>query len=185
MISDIVCEYLVKRKLSPVQIAKAVGITALCLFATWFLRSVGVIIDRTGMMAFLLLCIGLFATWYISRFFYMIEYEYTLVNGELTVDRVAAQSSRKTLLEVNVKSFEKFGKYDEATVNQLGAGKVLDYSADKADKNTFFAYYKDEKSNVNTVLLFTPNQKMLDAMKSSVNATVYREAFREKKQSQE
>lgn len=181
MISDIVCEYLVKRKLSPVQIVQAVGMTLLLLFATWFLRSVGILIDRTGMMAFLLLCVGLFATWYFSRFFYMIEYEYTLVNGELTVDRISAKSSRKKLLDVNVKTFEKFGKYDAETVNKLGAGKVLDYSADKADKNTFFAYYKDEKSNVNTVLLFTPNQKMLDAMKSSVNATVYREAFREKK----
>lgn len=181
MISDIVCEYLVKRKLSPVQIAQAIGMTVLLLLTTWFLRSVGILIDRTGMMSFLLLCVGLFATWYFSRFFYMIEYEYTLVNGELTVDRISAKSSRKNLLEVNVKLFEKFGKYDAETVNKLHAGKVLDYSADKADENTFFAYYKDEKSNVNTVLLFTPNQKMLDAMKSSVNATVYREAFREKK----
>ena len=29
MISDIVCEYLVKRKLSPQQIAKAIGLTLL------------------------------------------------------------------------------------------------------------------------------------------------------------
>lgn len=181
MISDIVCEYLVKRKLSPLQIAKAVGITVLCLLFTWFMRSVGVLIDRTGMMSLLLLGCGIALTVFVVRFAVMVEYEYTIVNGELTIDRILAKSSRKNVLEVSIKTFDKLGKYDAETIGNLHAAKVLDYSKDKSDPGTFFAYYKDEKSNVNTVLLFTPNQKMLDAIKSSVSATVYREAFREKK----
>ena len=178
MISDVVCEYLVKKKLNAVQIAKAAGVVVPCIILTWLMYAVGVVIDHTGLMPSMLFCCGVALGVYLLRRVVMVEYEYTLVNGELTVDRILAKSSRKNMLEVDVKAFEKLGKYDAETVSKLNAGRVLDYSADKSDPGTLFAYFKDEKTNANTVLLFTPNQKMLDGMKSSVSATVYREAFR-------
>ena len=178
MISDIVCEYLVKRKLSPTELGQAAGVAGLGLLLTWFFRSVGVLIDRTGMMSLLLFLVGAGLTVFFVRMALMVEYEYTIVNGEMTVDRIRAQSSRKSLLDLNVKHIEKMGKYDPAAVATLGKVKVLDYSADKANPDTYYAFYKDEKTNINTVLLFTANQKMLDALKASVSATVYREAFR-------
>lgn len=179
MISDIVCEYLVTRKLNPPEIVKVVGVGVAGVLLTWFLRSLGVVIDRTGMMAVLLTLCGLALTIYLVRLAAMVEYEYSIVNGELTIDRILAKSRRKTMLEIDVKTFEKFGKYDAETVGKLGAGKLRDYSADKSDPNTYYAFYKDEKTNVGTVLLFTINEKMLNALKSSVSATVYRDAFRQ------
>lgn len=178
MVSDIVCEYLVKRKLNLMQILKAVGVVVPCIILTWLMYDVGLLIDHTGLMPSMLFLCGVALGVYLLRRVIMVEYEYTLVNGELTVDRILAKSSRKNMIEVDVKAFEKLGKYDAEAVGKLNAGRVLDYSADKSDPNTLFAYFKDEKTNTNTVLIFTPNQKMLNAMKSSVNATVYREAFR-------
>ena len=181
MISDIVCEYLVKRKLDGVQIAKAVGVFVVGFVVSWFLRAIGIIADRSGMLAAVFLLGGLALTIYLARFMLMVEYEYTLVNGELTIDRILAQSSRKKMTDVNVKTIEKMGKYDPEVVSTLKASDVKDYSAGKDDPNTLFIYCKDEKSTGNTVILFTPNQKILDGMKPYVSATVYREAFREKK----
>ena len=109
MISDIVCEYLVKRKLDGVQIAKAVGVFVVGFVVSWFLRAIGIIADRSGMLAAVFLLGGLALTIYLARFMLMVEYEYTLVNGELTIDRILAQSSRKKMTDVNVKTIEKMG----------------------------------------------------------------------------
>lgn len=184
MISDIVCEYLVKRKLDGVQIAKAVGVAVAGFAVSWLLRAVGIVADRSGMLATIFLLGGLALTIYLMRYMLMVEYEYTFVNGELTIDRILAQSSRKKMTEINVKTIEKMGKYDPQLVSTLKANGIKDYSASKDDPNTLFIYCKDEKISGNTVILFTPNQKVLDAMKPYVSATVYREAFREKKTNQ-
>ena len=88
------------------------------------------------------------------------------------------------MTDINVKTIEKMGKFDPEIINTLKTSTVQDYSAGKDDPNTLFIYCNNEKGTGNTVILFTPNQKILDAMKPYVSATVYREAFREKKANQ-
>ena len=177
MISDIVCEYLVKRKLDTVQIAKAVGVFVAGFILSWFLRSVGVVADRTGMLATIFLLGGLAVTIYLARFMLMVEYEYTFVNGELTIDRILARSKRKHMLDINVKTVYKLGYINKTEINQRDIDTVKDFSTSASDENTVFACYKDESSGKKVMLLFTPNQKIIDSMKPYVSATVYREAF--------
>ncbi len=184
MFSDIVCECLVKRKLNVVQIAKIAGVLTAGIGLSIALLAIGAIADFTGMLPSMLFLCAIAVTVYLVRFLMMVEFEYTFVNGEMTIDRILARSSRKNMAEINVKTVEKMGKYDPAIVNTLKASAVKDYSVGKDDPNTMFLYCKDEKTEGNTVILFTPNQKLLDAMKPYVSATVYREAFREKKANQ-
>lgn len=182
MISDIVCEQLVKKNMNMMQILKIAGVGIGGLLLSILLYVIGWIADpAVGMMGAMFFICGMIATVFFIRFVIFVEYEYTFVNGELTVDRILARSSRKKMTEINVKMFEKLGKYDEETVTKLHAGAIRDYSSDKLDPATMFAFYKDPETGRNTVLLFTPNQKLIDAMKPYVSATVYREAFRDKK----
>ncbi len=179
MISDIVCEQLVQRKLTPMRILTIAGVTVGGILLSFFLYVIGGIADpAVGMMASLFFLGGIALTVFLVRRMLFVEYEYTFVNGELTVDKILTKSSRKNLAEIDVKAIEKLGKYDAETVAKLGSVQVWDYSADKADENTLYAFFKDDASGRNTVLFFTPNQKLLDAMKPYVSATVYREAFR-------
>lgn len=179
MISDIVCEQLVQKPLNLKRMlvvgGAAVGGVALS-FALWIIG--GIADPAVGLMGPLFFLCGMALTFFLVRRMFFVEYEYTLVNGELTIDRILAKSSRKNMAEIDVKAFEKLGKYDKETVAKLGAGQTWDYSTDKSDEATMYAFFKDEKSGRNTVLLFTPNEKLLNAMKPSVSATVYREAFR-------
>ncbi len=177
MISDFVCETLVKRKLDTMQIAKAVGIVVGGLTLSWVVRAFGIYADHTGLMGNMLLLIGLALTVFFARHAFMLEYEYTYFSGELTIDRITAKSKRKHMIDVDAKAIEKIGRPSDKEIDSLKVGSVKDFSASKDHKDTIYIYYKDDKSGLNTLLFFTPNQKMVEAMKSSVSATVYREAF--------
>lgn len=178
MFSDIVCEQLIKRKIGPKQIFLGAVIAVIGLLLSWFLWAIGVVIDPTvRLMGILLFACGIALTVFCLRFVLLVEYEYSFVNGELTIDKILAKSKRKHLRDIKVNTFEKLGKYDSEIVGKLKADKVYDYSVDKYDSDSIYAYFKDEGSGCKTLLIFTPNQKLIDSMKTYVNATVYREAF--------
>lgn len=178
MFSDIVCEQLVKKKNGPKQIIAGALTVSFGFLLSWILFDVAnVLIDRTGMLGVILLVVGIALTVFFVRFIIGVEYEYSFVNGELTIDKILAKSKRKHLTDIKVKTFEKLGKYDPEKVNKLKVDVVRDYSVDKYDTNSIYAYFKDETSGRKTLLIFTPNQKLIDSMKTYVSATVYREAF--------
>ena len=184
MVSDIVCEYMVKRKLDQAQIVKAAAIILGGLTLTFLACSFGAYSDTIGMMAPMLLVVGIFLTVFFGRHALLIEYEYAYFNGEMTIDRITAKSKRKHLLDVDLKAVEKIGRPNDDAIKNLKVGKIKDYSQELSNKDTIYLYYKDESNNENILLFLTPNQKMLDAMKSSVSATVYREFYSKTKKIQ-
>lgn len=178
MFSDVICEQLVKRKFSTIQIIKGVLITLAGLILSFLLYGIGLYADpAVGLMGPMFFICGMIGTFFIFRRFMLIEYEYSFVNGELTIDKISAKSTRKHLTDINVKSFEKLGKYDPEVVEKINADVVKDYSSDKYDDDSMYAYFKDDASGRKTLLIFTPNKKLIDSMKNYVSATVYREAF--------
>lgn len=184
MFGDVICEQLIKRKIGSKQIVIGAVIIVIGFFLSWFLWAVGVVIDpAVHLMGILLFACGIALTLFCLRFAWLVEYEYSFVNGELTIDKIIAKSKRKHLKDIKVNTFEKLGKYDPEVVNKLKADVVWDYSVDKYDSNSIYACFKDEKSGRKAILIFTPNQKLIDSMKTYVNATVYREAFSAAKKS--
>ena len=177
MINDIICECLVKRKLDVVQAAKIAGVFTGGFFISYELMAICSIHDPTGMLGPMLLMVGIFLTIYFGRYLITVEYEYAYFDGEISFDKISAKSKRKHLTNVSMKSVEKIGRPGDSSIEKLKVTKVRDYSTGKDDDDTIFIYYKDENSGDNVLLYFTPNQKMLDAMKTTVSATVYREAF--------
>ena len=177
MVSDIVCEYLVKRKIDVKQILQAAVIVTLGFIVTDVIAFFLSYADRTRLLFTLLFLCGMGLTVFLTRFALIVEYEYSFVNGELTVDRILARSQRKHMLDVNVKTIYKLGYVGSGEINEHNIDSVKDYSSSRNDKETVFACYKDENSGKNILLFFTPNQKIIDSMKPYVNATVYREAF--------
>ncbi len=181
MVSDIVCEYMVKRKLDASQIVKAVAVFLGGFAATIVISSIGSYADFSGgMMGAMLIMIGVGLTVFFGRWFIMIEYEYAYFNGEITFDRISAKSRRKHLFDVDLKSVEKMGFPNDEAINNIKVDTIKDYSASIDNEGTIYIYFKDSGSSKNTLLFFTPNQKMIDAIKSSVSATVYREFFSKK-----
>lgn len=177
MFSDIICEQLVKRKIGSKQMVMGAGIITGGVLLSFLAYAIGVYADpAVGLLGSMLFLCGIFITFYFGRFVIFVEYEYSFVNGELTIDKIMAKSKRKHMLDVDVKAFEKMGKYDPEKEEKLKINKVCDFSVDKYDSNTIYAYYKDGNSN-NILLIFTPNEKLIGSMKTYVNNIVFREAF--------
>lgn len=177
MYSDVVCEQLVKRKIGVKEIALGAAIVTGGLFASFLAYSIGVYADpAVGLLGMMLFICGLFLTGYCVRFIF-VEYEYTFVNGELTIDKIIAKSKRKHLVDVQMKSIEKMGKSDDEALTNLKVNTIRDYSLSRDHSHTIYIYYKDSRTDGNVVLFFTPTKKTLTAMKTYISPLVFREAF--------
>lgn len=177
MVSDIVCECLVKKKMDPLHIAKVAAVFVGGFLISYELLAIVSIHDPTGMLGPMLFMVGIGLTVFFGRRILMVEYEYAYFDGEISFDKISAKSKRKHLIDVDLKAVEKIGRFGDESLDKLKATKIRDYSVSKNDEKTIYIYFKDEKLGANTVLFFTPNQKMIDSMKTSVSATVYREFF--------
>ncbi len=159
-------EQLVKVKKTPVTILSLVALFVLgaliCVLAFLFLFGT--------QFSFLLplIVIGvIFGVWYLLRFF-SIEYEYSLTNGCLDIDKIYAQRSRKQYITLNMKTLEEMNLITEngakEKVYSFPRGKVYNCSSNSDPYNTYYAIFAT-KSQGKICLLFEPNEKMLEGMR--------------------
>lgn len=85
---------------------------------------------------------------------YFVDYDYTLISGELRISKVLKEVKRIDLLNIDLSSVEKIGKYNSKSFNQLlqrtGVKDVIYSSNDVACEGKGFYYiaYNDDGLNV-------------------------------------
>ena len=89
-----------------------------------------------------------------------LEYEYTIVQGELTMDVIIGARKRKTLASFLIRNAESIAPYNGSIPE---GAVVIDACIAPDDPATWCALYKDE-SGVQTALLFSAFDKGLDMM---------------------
>ncbi len=101
-----------------------------------------------------------------------IEFEYTMVNGELDVDKIIARKRRKRVISVKSSDFELFAPHKpEITAHQKQNGvTILDCSGVRSGDAYYALYSKDGKR---TMLIFNPTDKMLDDIQRHVPRTLF------------
>ncbi|MBR1763916.1 MAG: hypothetical protein IJ746_00815 [Ruminococcus sp.] len=101
-----------------------------------------------------------------------IEYEYILTNGELDVDKIIAQRSRKRLCTVQLSKATALGEVsDSSDAETDGADTYVVASANDPEEQDYYLRVK-HKSLGDTVIIFTPNEEMLDLIKKSLPRTM-------------
>ena len=96
-----------------------------------------------------------------------IEYEYIVTNGEIDVDKIMAKRRRKRLLTANARTFESFGLYRQ----QDHMGKEYTsrvYASESMDENTSYYAVFTHVQLGKTLLVFTPDDRVLDALKKYI-----------------
>ena len=93
-----------------------------------------------------------------------LEYEYSMVNHEIDIDKIMNQKRRKRLITLNVKKMEAFGKKGrgadyERYISDSSVKKIY-ACADKTADNVFYAVYFNEGNKY--MLLFSPKQEIID-----------------------
>lgn len=103
-----------------------------------------------------------------------VEFEYTVTNGDLDVDRIAAQRKRKRIFSGSCKNFEiiasmKSGQYNanyDTIKNRIAACSSM------GAPGVFFVVtnYKSER----TILFFEPEERMLNNFKTFIPRKIFK-----------
>lgn len=146
-------------------------VVSLILIMLMFSLSFSMAAARNGSSMFLsiglLLVAGLWYLVYIGISSRNIEYEYTVTNNELDIDKVMSKRGRKHLVTVDVKEIACMGRIDDDEINGVYKNppegvKVLNYSAMSQHSSTYFIDCRvDEK---HAIVLCQLTQKMIDAL---------------------
>ncbi len=97
-----------------------------------------------------------------------IEYEYLIVSGELSMDKIYSSKKRKHLTEFKISEAESIKPYAEAS---LDGAKVIFAASSVKDEGVYCAVYKD-KNGERTALVFNVSEKSLPMLRYYNKATV-------------
>lgn len=94
-----------------------------------------------------------------------VEYEYTVTNGELDIDKITSRRKRKRLFSASCKEFDILSRVKSNSFSQSvqSIKKRIDATSSIDSPDAFFATlnYKGEK----TLLIFEPDERMLNNFK--------------------
>ena len=93
-----------------------------------------------------------------------VEYEYSVTNGELDVDKIIAKRKRKHMLTVKISDFETFGLESEAKFDNT----VTTFLVGDGDEEHYYAADFQHESLGWVRLVFSPNERVLEAIRSSL-----------------
>ncbi len=147
---------------------KTVMLQALIWVAALFLTTL--VFMFLGQLGILIGFLFFYGAWHLSQRF-SIEYEYILTNGDLDIDKIMAQRTRKRLCTIKCADIESMGKY--APGMPLGKDALI---CCNADDEAYFLRARDSKGNA-VCIVIAPNDKMKAAIKTYVPRIIQRDAF--------
>lgn len=97
-----------------------------------------------------------------------IEYEYSVTNGTLDVDKIIAKRKRVSMVTVEVKEFTAFGRYESG--DDFAGTTILTSGGGEED------YYAEFKNDIHgdVRLVFSPNERVLECIKPYLPASIRR-----------
>lgn len=93
-----------------------------------------------------------------------VEYEYSVTNGELDVDKIIAKRKRKHMLTVRISDFETFGLESEAKFDN----NLTTFLVGDGDEAHYYAADFQHESLGRVRLVFSPNERILEAIRPSL-----------------
>ena len=96
-----------------------------------------------------------------------LEFEYSVTNGDLTVDKIINKRRRKRVVSFDVREAEEMGKYDANRLAQREVDKRLIASVSDTGENAWYILARTPKYG-RTLLVFSPNEKVLDGIKAGL-----------------
>lgn len=102
-----------------------------------------------------------------------IEYEYSVTNGDIDIDQIIAQRKRKRVVSVVGSKIESLEPYTAAIASRPFDRRVIAAPNDTVPNLWCFTYHS--KKSGHTLVIFQPEQRVLDALKVELPALVLRE----------
>lgn len=161
---DIFVEEMVKRKKSAIDGFVMLGAVVLGIALVFALLTF--VPAQFMFFGLLLVAVVVYYTYRVVLSF-NVEYEYSLVNTEIDIDKIENQRRRKRLTTATIKGLEVFGfckdktdEYDKYK-NDTQVKKVFACSEKTSLDNYFFVYFEN---GVKKMLIFNPSEKIVSVI---------------------
>ncbi len=154
--NDAYAEWLVKRKTPAYNYVLKAAIILLCVLS-FFLAMISVF----GLVV--LVVVGIGAYFVLPQL--SLEFEYLVVNDQLTIDKVMGQTKRKKAWEGTLAQIQIIGPTDAYQVKDYDkqATKVLDFTSHQPGARVYAIIHQD--SGALTKILFEPNDRILNLLR--------------------
>lgn len=105
-----------------------------------------------------------------------LEFEYSVTNGDITIDKIINRRSRKRIISMDAHNIEAMGKYnpEEHSAKSYAARLIVSGTDDGKDA-WYFAGNNPQKGNI--LVVFSPDEKVLTAIKPFLARQVSLNAF--------
>ena len=174
--SDVFVEYMIKRKKGAKDWALLLGAVVLAVVLVWlsFLAAVAVNFPIIPYFVIIACGYGLYWVWTQSS----LEFEYSFTNGDITVDKIIAKRKRKRVVSFDAKNVELIGEVGENTVKAGSEVKTVYRTGVLASgQGGWYIVYSRDGGSSKSMLLFSPNEKFIQALKPFLPARVRLDAF--------
>ncbi len=158
---DMYSEKLVKRKPSSRILAIKAAIATVTMFLAYLAFYIfSSSLELVGFMPVAVAAI-IFVGWKAFTYF-NVEFEYTVTNGALDVDKIVAKKSRKRLVSVPAKNIELLAPYTDEYRGRYENGTFKE-TIDARESETSQAWFLigDSQKNGRVRILFEPSERML------------------------
>jgi len=163
---DVFVEQIIKKKYD--------FMDSLIVFGTLLLSFVLVALCLMFFPFALILIIGDIALAYYIISSRNIEFEYSITNGDITIDKIINKSRRKRIISIDAHDIEFMGKNKPTNIKNNYIRLNVSQSQNN-ESNWYFSGHNSQKGNV--FVLFTPNDKVLSAIKPFLSRQVAIDAF--------
>lgn len=140
-----------------------------------------------GVLAFIitpyLLYVGLFIFMigiYLAWFFITgqrIEFEYSVASGTLDIAKIISKRKRRRVTKVEIKDIDLFCKVTDKRINERVYQKHFMAAGDPNDKENTYCIVYNNPAYGRTILTFSPNEKIRQAMKPHLKKEIVLEMF--------
>lgn len=157
-------EFVAKKNWDAWQVALFTGVIIVMVVAFAILSKLGIMF----MVAFLFV-LGILSLYYMKNTF-KAEYAYT-ISGRMVVEILKSGGKRTPVCDFYLADMTLCGKYDINNKAKLtDVGKTYVAATNVKDEDTYFALF--ERNGSSSVVLFTPNDMMLDEMRKHTRCVI-------------
>lgn len=159
---DIFVEYMVKKKKKATDYLAQLGLVVFGLILIFGIFGILMAIAPQFSSIILLIVVGIgWIDWKLITSF-NVEYEYSLVNNEMDVDKIISARKRKRLTSVRIRGLEAFGRCEgrefDSYMRNAGVEKIF-ACRDKSDSRAVYAVYLENECR--KMLVFNPSDRMI------------------------
>ncbi|MDR2933187.1 MAG: hypothetical protein LBV27_08790 [Oscillospiraceae bacterium] len=173
---DVFIEYMVKKQNPPALILLRIGIVLAAVFLFFVFFIIATILGPFSFIAVLAAFASIYGAYMLITSM-NIEFEYSLTNGELDIDKIIAQRKRKRLISIKCKEVEDFGKYNAAEHEGKAYQTKLFACANPNNEDLwYFTLHHKEKGLM--LIVFNASERMLNGIKPFLPRPVMHKAFR-------